>query len=195
LYLARQFAASAVTALFADRRRMFRLRFPQQRTHEPKVCPAPAKTLPISRSCPRRSRRGRARLLRVVSFTAEKAARGELSLIRARWRRRGQIRAKRHGGPPYFLVSPRVASPAAGTWHVTLARDSLRRSGCSANHAEIAVRDAAVALPPSATAGTASGRCAIPWNRATENLFRHGSKKAVRRGHSTQRKTVVAVRA
>jgi hypothetical protein len=104
--------------------------------------------------------------LRVV-FTAEKPLEGELSLIAPD----GGVAAKsreRHGGPPYFWFTE-VASPAAGTWHVTLARDHAP-AGCSAITREIAVRDAAVALPPSATPDSV-WPVRHTWNRATENLY------------------------
>src|SRR5664280_189367 len=59
--------------------------------------------------------------LRVI-FAAEKPLEGELSLIAPD----GSVAAKsrdRLGGPPYFWFAE-VASPAAGTWHVTLTRDN-----------------------------------------------------------------------
>jgi hypothetical protein len=104
--------------------------------------------------------------LRVI-FTAEKPLEGELSLIAPD----GGVAAKsreRHGGPPYFWFAE-VASPAAGTWHVTLARDHAP-AGCSAITREIAVRDAAAAPPPSATPDSV-WPVRNTWNRATENLY------------------------
>src|SRR5262249_52086618 len=58
--------------------------------------------------------------LRVI-FAAEKPLEGELSLIGPD----GKVVAKSHerqGGPPYFWFAE-VATPAAGTWHVQLARE------------------------------------------------------------------------
>src|SRR5262249_19123044 len=57
--------------------------------------------------------------LRVI-FAAEKPLEGELALIAPD----GSVAAKSHerfGGPPYSWFVE-VASPAAGTWHVTLTR-------------------------------------------------------------------------
>ena len=74
--------------------------------------------------------------LRVI-FAAEKPLEGELSLIAPD----GSVAAKsreRHGGPPYFWFAE-VASPAAGTWHATLARDRAPAE-CSTITREIAVR-------------------------------------------------------
>ena len=65
--------------------------------------------------------------LRVI-VAAEKPLAGELALIAPD----GSVAAKsrdRHGGPPYFWFAE-VASPAAGTWRVNLARDHAT-SGCS----------------------------------------------------------------
>jgi hypothetical protein len=58
--------------------------------------------------------------LRVMVIT-DKAAEGTLSLI-APDGRAAVKSADRHDGPPYFWIAE-VASPAAGTWHVTLERD------------------------------------------------------------------------
>ena len=82
--------------------------------------------------------------LRVI-VAAEKPIEGELSLIGPD----GSVAAKsrdRQGGPPYFWYAE-VASPAAGTWHATLAA-----SGCGTITRDIAVRDAP-APPPAATPG------------------------------------------
>src|SRR5665213_2231231 len=97
-----------------------------------------------------------------VLFTVEKPLDGELSLIAPD----GSVAAKssdRHGGPPYFWFAE-VKSPAAGTWHASLAR-----FGCGAITRDIAVR---VDRPPplSAVAGSV-WPIRASWNRATENLF------------------------
>ncbi|HZL39503.1 MAG TPA: hypothetical protein VFC45_04400 [Pseudolabrys sp.] len=103
--------------------------------------------------------------LRVI-FAAEKPLEGELSLIAPD----GRIAAKsheRHGGPPYFWFAE-VASPAAGTWHVTLARDNAPAS-CGTITRDIAVRDTAPP-PPSAAPGSV-WPLRKTWDRATENLY------------------------
>jgi hypothetical protein len=103
--------------------------------------------------------------LRVI-FAAEKPLEGELSLIAPD----GSVAAKsreRHGGPPYSWFAE-VQSPAAGTWHATLARDGAP-AGCGTITREIAVHN--VKPPaPSATAGSV-WPLRNSWNRATENLF------------------------
>jgi hypothetical protein len=99
--------------------------------------------------------------LRVI-FASEKPIAGELSLVAPD----GSIAAKsneRHGGPPYFWFAE-VASPSAGTWHVTLAQ-----SGCGPLTRDIAVR-ADEPPRPSAVAGSLWPLHAT-WNRATENLY------------------------
>ena len=103
--------------------------------------------------------------LRVI-FAAEKPLEGELSLIAPD----GSIAAKsheRHGGPPYFWFAE-VATPAAGTWHVTLARDNAP-AGCGTITRDIAVRDDAPP-PPSAAPGSV-WPLRKTWDRATENLY------------------------
>ena len=103
--------------------------------------------------------------LRVI-FAAEKPLEGELSLIAPD----GSVAAKsreRHGGPPYFWFAE-VASPAAGTWRATLARDRAPAE-CGTITRDIAVR-ADRPPPPSATAGSV-WPLRNTWNRATENLF------------------------
>ena len=103
--------------------------------------------------------------LRVI-FAVEKPLEGELSLMAPD----GSVAAKsrdRLGGPPYFWFAE-VASPAAGTWHVTLTRDNAPTE-CGKITREIAVRD--VKQPsPSATPGSL-WPLRNSWNRATENLF------------------------
>jgi hypothetical protein len=103
--------------------------------------------------------------LRVI-FAAEKPLEGELSLIAPD----GSVAAKSHerqGGPPYFWFAE-VASPAAGTWRVRLARDDAT-AGCGTITRDIAVR-ADKPAPPSATAGSI-WPLHNTWNRATENLY------------------------
>ena len=103
--------------------------------------------------------------LRVI-FAAEKPLEGELSLIAPD----GSVAAKsreRQGGPPYFWFAE-VASPAAGTWRATLARDSAPAE-CSTITREIAVRADAPPRP-----GTTAGSVwplRNTWNRETENLY------------------------
>jgi hypothetical protein len=103
--------------------------------------------------------------LRIV-FAAEKPLEGELSLIAPD----GKVAAasrERHGGPPYFWFAE-VASPAAGTWHVQLARDHAPAE-CSTITREIAV---AGHEPPRPTATQGSvWPVRNAWNRGTENLY------------------------
>jgi hypothetical protein len=103
--------------------------------------------------------------LRVV-FAAEKPLEGELSLIAPD----GSVAAKsreRHGGPPYFWFAE-VASPAAGTWHATLARDRAPAE-CSTITREIAVRRDQPPRPGAAEGTVWPVR--NTWNRGTENLY------------------------
>jgi len=103
--------------------------------------------------------------LRIV-FAAEKPLEGELSLIAPD----GSVAAKsrdRHGGPPYVWFAE-VASPAAGTWRATLARDHAPAE-CRTITREIAVRGEAPP-PPRATEGSV-WPLRNTWNRATENLY------------------------
>jgi hypothetical protein len=102
--------------------------------------------------------------LRVI-IAAEKPLDGEFSLIAPD----GTVAAKsreRHGGPPYFWFAE-VASPAAGTWHAKLARDSGPAGGAITH--EIAVR-AAEPPRPRATEGSL-WPLRNTWNRETENLY------------------------
>ncbi len=103
--------------------------------------------------------------LRVI-FAAEKPLDGELSLIAPN----GSVAAKsreRHGGPPYFWYAE-VASPAAGTWHVKLDRDSAP-AGCRAIAREIAVLGHE---PPRPHAGEGTvWPLRNAWTRETENLY------------------------
>ncbi|HXL67687.1 MAG TPA: hypothetical protein VN930_02870 [Xanthobacteraceae bacterium] len=103
--------------------------------------------------------------LRVV-FAAEKPLEGELLLIAPD----GRVAAKsrvRHGGPPYFWFAE-IASPAAGTWHATLARDNAPAE-CSMITREIVVRKDEPPRPR-ATEGSV-WPLRNTWNRATENLY------------------------
>jgi hypothetical protein len=165
LYLARQFAASAVTALLLIAGACFVFvssAADAQAEGLSGTCEDAADLAVLS--SPIAPWKGAP--LRVI-FTAEKPLEGELSLIAPD----GGVAAKsreRHGGPPYFWFAE-VASPAAGTWHVTLARDHAP-AGCSAITREIAVRDAAAAPPPSATPDSV-WPVRNTWNRATENLY------------------------
>jgi hypothetical protein len=101
-----------------------------------------------------------------VLFAAEHPLDGELSLIGPD----GKVAIKsreRLGGPPYFWLAE-VASPAAGTWRATLARDRAPAE-CSTITREITVRNDEPPRP-----GTTSGSVwpvRNAWNRATENLF------------------------
>ena len=103
--------------------------------------------------------------LRVI-IAAEKPLDGELSLIAPD----GSVAAKsreRRGGPPYFWFAE-VASPAAGTWHATLTRDT-RAAGCGTITRDIAVR---ARKPPAPHArGGSVWQVRNTWNRATENLY------------------------
>jgi hypothetical protein len=102
--------------------------------------------------------------LRVV-FTAEEALDGELSLIAPDGKVATASR-DRHGGPPYFWFAE-VAQPAVGAWHAKLVRDGATAE-CSTITREIAVRKAASA--PRATAKSV-WPVRDTWNRATENLY------------------------
>jgi hypothetical protein len=99
--------------------------------------------------------------LRVV-FAAEKPLDGELSLIAPDGRVAAKSRA-RQGGPPYFWFAE-VVSPAAGTWHASLAP-----AGCGTITRDIVVHDAEPPRPGAASGSVWPLRHA--WNRATENLF------------------------
>ena len=101
-----------------------------------------------------------------VLVVAEKPLEGELSLIAPD----GRIAAKspnRHGGPPYFWYVE-IASPTAGKWHETLARNR-EPAGCRTITREIAVRNDQLP-PPRATPGSV-WPLRNTWNRVTENLY------------------------
>ena len=103
--------------------------------------------------------------LRVV-FAAEKPLEGELSLIAPD----GSVAAtsrERHGGPPYSWFAE-VASPAAGTWRVSLARDHAP-AGCGTITRDIAVRTDQPPRPSAVPGSVWPLRAS--WNRATENLY------------------------
>jgi len=101
-----------------------------------------------------------------ILIAAEKPLAGELSLIAPD----GTVAAKsdtRHGGPPYYWFAE-VASPAAGTWHATLALDGAP-AGCGQITRDIVV-NAHKAPPLQATPGSL-WPLRNTWNRATENLY------------------------
>ena len=101
-----------------------------------------------------------------ILIAAEKPLDGELSLIAPD----GSVAAKsreRRGGPPYVWFAE-VASPAAGTWHATLARDTAS-SACSTITKEIAVSASKRSAPHAAEGSVWELR--NTWNRATENLY------------------------
>jgi hypothetical protein len=103
--------------------------------------------------------------LRVI-FAAEKPLEGELSLIAPD----GKVAARsreRNGGPPYFWFAE-VASPAAGTWRVQLARDRAPAE-CATITREIAVSGREPPRPTATQGSVWPVRNA--WNRATENLY------------------------
>ena len=101
-----------------------------------------------------------------VLFAADKPFEGELSLIAPDGSVASTSR-ERQGGPPYFWFVE-VASPAAGTWHATLARTGAS-SGCGAITREISVRENQPP-PPHGTPGSV-WPVHSAWNRATENLY------------------------
>ena len=104
--------------------------------------------------------------LRVI-FAAEKPLDGELSLIAPD----GSVAAKsreRHGGPPYFWFAE-VASPAAGTWRATLARE--RRAGRMRHHHARHRRARRRSRRRRAATAGSVWPLRNTWNRATENLF------------------------
>ena len=101
-----------------------------------------------------------------VLVAAEQAFDGEFALIAPD----GSVAAKSHeryGGPPYFWIAE-VATPAAGTWHATLARDGVS-GACGTITREIVV--SAQKPPRPSTASGTVWPIRNSWNRATENLF------------------------
>ncbi len=109
-----------------------------------------------------------------VLFSVEKPLDRELSLIAPD----GKVAVKsreRHGGPPYFWFAE-VASPAAGTWHATLARDGATAE-CRTITREIAVHDAKA--PPLRETGKSLWPVRDTWNRATEDLYSAWIEKLV----------------
>ena len=101
-----------------------------------------------------------------VLFATDKPFDGELSLIAPD----GAVTAKsreRQGGPPYFWFAE-VASPAAGTWHATLAL-SRAPAGCGTIAHEIDVRDEPA--PPLRPVAGSLWPLRNSWNRETENLY------------------------
>ncbi|MFN0217632.1 MAG: hypothetical protein ACKVP4_02330 [Hyphomicrobium sp.] len=103
--------------------------------------------------------------LRVV-VAAETSFDGELSLIAPD----GSVAAKsreRRGGPPYFWVAE-VATPAAGTWRATLARDGAT-GDCATITRDIPVQS----KRPRGLSATANSVWPVrdAWTRANENLY------------------------
>ena len=101
-----------------------------------------------------------------VLLTSEKPLDGVLSLVAPD----GSVAVKsddRQGGPPYFWYAE-VASPAAGTWHATLARGDAA-AGCGTISRDIVVSDRKPA-PPHATPGS-QWPLRNSWNRQTEDLY------------------------
>jgi len=101
-----------------------------------------------------------------VLVAAEQVFDGEFALIAPD----GSVAAKSHeryGGPPYFWIAE-VATPAAGTWHATLARDGAS-GACGTITREIVV--SAQKPPRPSTASGTVWPIRNSWNRATENLF------------------------
>jgi hypothetical protein len=101
-----------------------------------------------------------------VLLAAEKPLDGELSLIGPD----GTVAAKsrdREGGPPYYWYAE-VATPAAGTWHATLALDR-ETAGCGSVTRDITVG----ARKPAGLRATAASLWPLRnnWNRANEDLF------------------------
>ncbi len=101
-----------------------------------------------------------------ILVAAEKPLEGELSLIAPDGSVAAQSR-ERHDGPPYYWFAE-VASPAAGTWHATLARDHAPAE-CSTITRDIAVSPRKPAGPH--TAENSVWPVSHTWNRATENLY------------------------
>ena len=102
-----------------------------------------------------------------ILVAAEKPLQGEVSLIAPD----GSVAAKsaeRHGGPP-FSWYVEVASPAAGTWHATLAFSDAP-AGCGTITRDIAVSATKPPGPPRAPEGSI-WTLRNNWDRATENLF------------------------
>jgi hypothetical protein len=101
-----------------------------------------------------------------VMVVVEKPVEGTLSLIAPD----GSVAAKspeRHGGSPYSWFAE-VATPAAGTWHATLALDGMPAE-CSTITRDIAV-SAARPTPPRMPAGS-FWQVRGSWNSTTETLF------------------------
>jgi hypothetical protein len=101
-----------------------------------------------------------------VMVVVEKPVEGVFTLIAPD----GSVAAKspgRHGGSPYSWFAE-VASPAAGTWHATLALDGMPAE-CSTITREIAV-SAAKPTPPHMPAGS-FWQVRGSWNSTTETLF------------------------
>ena len=103
--------------------------------------------------------------MRVV-FAADEALKGELTLIAPD----GTVATKSqdvHGGPPYFWFAE-VASPAAGMWHATLARDGAREE-CRTVTRAIDVRNKRPSSPRALRDSVWPVRA--EWNHKAENLY------------------------
>jgi len=101
-----------------------------------------------------------------VLLAAEKPLDAQLSLIGPD----GTVAAKsrdREGGPPYYWYAE-VATPAAGTWHATLALDH-ETDGCGSVTRDITV----AARKPAGLRATPASVWPLRnnWNRANEDLF------------------------
>ena len=96
-----------------------------------------------------------------ILFTAEKPLQGELSLIAPDGHAAATSR-NRLDGPPYVWYAE-VASPAAGTWHVTLNADCGKISH--------AITVSATKPAPLGASGKGLWPLRASRNRATENLF------------------------
>lgn len=103
--------------------------------------------------------------LRVLA-TSEKPLDGALTLTGPDGSAAAQS-TTRQGGPPYFWIAE-VATPAAGTWHVTLSLEGAA-SGCATIARDISV--ASAPPPPPKTAAGSVWPISRDWNRATENLY------------------------
>jgi hypothetical protein len=103
--------------------------------------------------------------LRVI-LASETPLDGEFALIAPD----GTVTVKsrvRHGGPPYFWFGE-VASPAVGTWHATLTRDTVS-AGCGTITRDVVVRNDQPPKPVSTPGSLWPLRNA--WDRETENLY------------------------